>query len=327
MIYCKKALIKKGIAMTPNQKKKRLIALATVLIAFVVLALLNTIEFQTPEITTNAPYAPDTLSPESFYPTPEGDLSNESGYLVKDLTPSYSRNGLTEDLATANDYPYTDFFKAYFKALADGDGDALNALYSEVYFRNHPRIPAFSRQYLYDVTVNYFDEAEITVADSAEDEKYIGRTLAYFEVTYRIYQNDGSFRRDIVDDIAITQIFTLLLDKSGANPKLNSISYWNSNKEPADVGALLPVILPLVWLGIALVALIVSLILKKKGFFSLPLAAFVAFLVSTAATLVWQLTAFAVCLAAAIFLLRRLAKRTKSEATETTEEPSQRSVL
>ncbi len=304
--------------MKLSQKQKRLLALALVLIAFTVLALLNTVDFsKTPEITTNAPYAPDTLPPDSFYPTSDGDLSKETEYLTKDLTPSYTtRNGLTEDLATAADYPYTDFFKAYFAALQNGDSEALNNLHSEVYFRNHTPYTAFSKQYLYDVTISYFDQATIEKADSAEDQIYIGRQLTYFEVTYRIYKNDGSFRRDIVDDMAITQIFTLLLEKDGSNPKLNSISYWNTNTTPAEPITLLPLILPLIWLGITVISLTVLLILKKRIWLTVPLAAFSAFLVSISQTLVWQTVTFIAVFLLAFSLVLFLKKKKEKKTSD-----------
>lgn len=305
--------------MNLSQKQKRLLVLATLLVAFVILALLNTVEFKTPDVTTQAPYAPDPLPPESFYPTPEGDLSSEAGYLMKDRVPAYTKEGLTEDLATAHDYPYTDFFKAYFTALQNGDAKSLNSLYSEVYFRNHKPFTAFSKQYLYDVTVSYFDEATIEKADSEEDQKYIGRKLVYFEVTYSIYKNDGSFRQDIVDEMAITQIFTLLLDKNDANPKLNSISYWKndqSNTEPSD---LLPLLLPVIWIGIAIISLVIALIVKRKTLYGIPLSAFCAFLVSMYLSLIFQIVSFLSFFAlffSLVFYLNRRAAKIKAASND-----------
>ena len=304
--------------MKLTQKQKRLLALGLVLVAFITLAVLNTVDFTTPEMTTNAPYAPDTLPDQSFYPTPDTDLSNDPAYLIKDLTPSYTTvNGLTEDLATAYDPPYTDFFKSYFAALQNGDAQALNALHSEVYFRNHSPYQSFSKQYLYDVTVNYYGKDKINHADSDADQKYVGCYLTYFEVTYRIYQNDGSFRRDIVDDMAITQIFTLLSDKTEQNPKLNSVSYWSGERPKSEPTALLPLILPLVWIGVAVISLTVVLILKKRVWLALPLAAFIAFLVSTKALPIWQLLSFVAVFASTFALFLFLKKKNERKTSNT----------
>lgn len=307
--------------MKPSPKQKRLLALGLVLVAFVTLALLNTVDFsKTPEISTNAPYAPDTFPLESFYPTPTEDLSSERAYQKLDRTPSYTtKDGLTEDLDTAYDPPYTEFFKSYFAALQKGDAKALNALHSEVYFRNHAEYESFSRQYLYDVSVKYFDKDVIDKADSAADEKYIGWQLTYFEVTYRIYKNDGSFRRDILNDMAITQIFTLLSDKTNGNPKLNSISYWTSDEPTTEPATLLPLILPLVWLGLTLISLTVLLILKKRVLLALPLAAFLTFLVSTAGSPLVQLVAFLLLSPALFLLFTYLAKRKAAHDTESSD--------
>ena len=137
----------------------------------------------------------------------------------------------------------------------------------------------------------------------------------YFEVTYSIFKNDGSFRRDITDDDKITQIFTLLCDKNGNDPRLNSISYWQNDNTATDSPSLLPLILPLVWLGVTVVSLLVILVLKKKPLLAIPLAAFIAFLVSTGAVLLWQILAFVLTLALCV-LAYFLSKNKKKPSIE-----------
>lgn len=295
--------------MKPSLKQKRLIALVAVIVCFVTLALLSSIDFsKTPELSTNAPYTPDTLPEIAFY-DPYIDRANDPTYLTKDLIPSYEVDGVIDTLDSAYRTPYVEFFMDYLTALSNGDAAAIDALCSEVYFRTHDKQKSFSKQYLYDVTIRYFDEATIEKADSREDEKYIGRKLVYFEVTYSIFKNDGSFRRDITDDDKITQIFTLLCDKNGNDPRLNSISYWQNDNTATDSPSLLPLILPLVWLGVTVVSLLVILVLKKKPLLAIPLAAFIAFLVSTGATLVWQIFAFILTLALCVLFLFFIKKR------------------
>lgn len=274
-------------------KKKRLIVLFSLVAVFVILALLNTIDFSgTPEISTNAPYAPDTLPEHHFYPAPDGDLSNDAAYVKEDRTPAYiDQNNNEEDLTASLDAPFGKFFIDYLAALKNGDHAALNALYSEVYCRNHAPYSPFTKQLLYDVTIKYLYKDTIKTADTAADKAYLGWHLTYFEVSYKIYRNDGSFRRDIVDDMTIVQVFTILTDTHDSDPHLNSISYYRSGntEEPNDTTSLLPLIMPLVFAGLFVVLLVLSLIIKKPFPIALAVSTFTAFLVSVKFTLLWQI--------------------------------------
>ena len=306
---------------TPESlKKKRLIALVAVIIAFVILALLNTIDFTgTPSVSTNAPYAPDTLPDIDFYPAPDGDLSMDKNYVKEDRTPSYtSADQTVDDLSESLDSPYSNFFVTYLDALKRGDHTALNALHSEVYFRNHAPYGSFSRQLLYDVEIRYLYKDKITTAESEADRQYVGRYLTYFEVEYKIYHNDGSFRRDIVDDMAIVQIFTLLPDQNGSNLRLNSISYYRPNlPSDADKPSILPLVMPLVFAAMTVISLVVFLIVKKHFAAALTVSSFAAFLVSIKFTLVWQITAFVFVFALAFELLHYLKKKKAPKDTLT----------
>lgn len=307
----------------PSLKKKRLIVLVTVILAFVVLALLNTVDFsKTPETTTRAPYTPAPLDDSYFAVDPTVDYAKDPVYLAKDRTPLYTdKSGTTEPLATAADYPYTDFFRSYFDALQKGDHKALNSLYSDVWYRKHTPLTNLTPQLLYDVTVTRIAEYTINTAESEADRPYLGWKLITFEVNYRIYQNDGSFRRDIAGDMAIVQIFDLLTDEGKNAPKLNAVSYYEpiTPQEPDDTASsLLPLILPLVWIALAVIALVLTLILKKSWALSLAVSTFASFLVSITAKLPWQLVTLALTFAATFALLFFIKKKKSPKTDETT---------
>lgn len=299
-----------------NLKKKRLTVLFSVIAVAVILALLNTIDF-TPATTptSTAPYTPDTQPIQNFYPAPEGDIMKDKTYLALDRTLNYTFGTQTviPDATNRYDSPYDNFFLRYFDALQKGDENALNALHSPIFFRTHGRFSSLSPQMVHDIKVlRLSDPVTVTEAESEEDRAYLGASLITFEVRYKIFKNDGSFRRDIVDDEVIAQIFTLLLEKNGTLT-LNKISYYRPSAplDPdSDPKTMLSLVMPLVWLAATVIAGVLTLILKKK---KLPLAlavgAFSAFLASTGLSLLFQIPTFLIVFGGVYFLVPKLIKK------------------
>ncbi|MBQ7364300.1 MAG: hypothetical protein IJW46_01735, partial [Clostridia bacterium] len=277
--------------------------------------LLNTLDF-TPNVdsASSEAYIPETQPIQNFYPTPEHDIMTDKGYLALDRTLSYSFESqvVSPDNDTLFDSPYDRFFLTYFKALQEGNDTALNDLHSKVYFRDRALFSGVNPQMVYDMEViRISDEMIITTAETKEDEAYLGASLIAFEVRYKIYQNDGSFRRDIVDTEVIPQVITLLLQKNGTLA-INSVSYYRpitSVTPDSDADALLSLIMPLVWLGILVILAVLGVILKKLWAFSGSAAAFCAFLVSIKGALWWQILAFSLVFALIFVLVRLIAKK------------------
>lgn len=301
-----------------NLKKKRLLVLLGVLLATAVLVLLNMVDF-TPAVddVTTEPYTPETQPIQNFYPAPEGDIFKNQGYLRLDRTLHYTYNSQTvsPDRNNRFDQPYDAFFLDYFEALQKGDAKTLNALCSEVYFRTHDKLSSISPQMVYDLEIiRTGDPVIITEAEKEEDKAYLGDSLVFFEVRYKIYQNDGSFRRDIVDDEVIPQIFTLLIGDDG-RLSLNAISYFRptqpSGGDRAD-GELLSLVMPLVWLVLFVVLLVTALIVKKRLLLSLTLSALVTFLVSIKGMLLLQVLSFLLVTVACFFLLKLIKAKKKA---------------
>lgn len=311
-----------------NMNKKRLIILLAALGVLLILVLLNSIDFEkTPtEEAPEAPYVPETYYAYYFVdPDYESNIFENAEYTKLDRTISYTYNGQTVDLknnlktgsAEIYDPPFGDFFAKYFAALAKGfDGSSntklgFNAYYSEVYFRSHKPFGQFAPQKVYDIDVRRVSDLQtITSEEKEEDAIYVGCTLTSFEVRYRIYQNDGTFRRDILGDDILVQYIDLLGDQSG-NYTINSVGYGRHVvAEPDD--SILPLILPIVWIVLTLVALVLFFILKKKPLLLASAVTFVTFLVSISGSILWQFVAFGVLTAALVLYLilkRRKAKK------------------
>ncbi len=298
-------------------QKKRLTVLFIILAAFVVLALLNTLEFKAPTLPEDTtPYTPPEQPIQNFYETDEKILSDKT-YLSKNRKVYLSRGGETIILDEKTTDPCGKLLYAYLSALKAGDVKLLNSLHNENFFKHHDRFTALSHQALYDIEIKTLVETfEYTDPVTEEDKQYVGCHLTVFEVRYKIYKNDGSFRRDIVDDEMIPQIFTLLTKKNGLT-EINSIAYYapGTPEEPPKA-SLLPLIMPLVFSALALVLLVLWLILKKAPLLFLTLASFVSFLVSVKFSLLWQILAFLLVFSALFGYFLYKKKKTPPEASD-----------
>ena len=288
-----------------NLKKKRLLVLVGIVVILLVLVLLNSIDFKsTPvEEEAQAPYTPDTYPAYHFVdPDYESNIFENSVYQKLDHSIAYTYNNQTLDLKNnlkttdlkSYDAPFDEFFVKYFTALAKGNSSkTFDAFYSDVYFRTHESFKNFAPQKVYDIEIlRKTDPQIITEEAKEEDAAYIGCTLTTFEVSYRILDNDGTFRRDILDEDVIVQYIDLLGDTSG-NYTINAVGYGR-HKVDSPEESLVPLILPIVWIVLTIVTLVLAFILKKKAILLSAAVAFITFLVSISGSLVWQFIAFGV---------------------------------
>lgn len=311
-----------------NLKKRRLIVLLATIGVLILLVLLNAIDFEKSptEEAPEAPYVPETYYAYYFVdPDYDSNIFENSDYMKLDRTIAYTYSGQTVDLknslkdgsAEIYDPPFDNFFAKYFAALAKGNADgSFDALYSEVYFRTHKSFSNFAPQKVYDIDVRRVsDEQTITSEEKEEDAIYVGCTLTSFEVRYRIYQNDGSFRRDILGDDILVQYIDLLGDLNG-NYTINSVGYGRHKVTPPD-DSILPLILPIVWIVLTLVATVLFFILKKKPILLAAAITFITFLVSISGSLLWQFVAFGILAVAFVLYLVWKCKFAKKSSTKT----------
>ena len=318
------------ITKKKNLKKKRLIVLFAALAVLLLLIFLNTLDFESSptEQAPPAPYAPETYPIFDFCePDYESNIFDNPEYKVLDHSIHYTFNNqsvsLNNTLKTLDhesyDPDFDAFFVNYFTALAKGvktsaDTMAFNAFYSDVYFRNHTSFTRFAPQKVYDIDiVRRTNEQIITSEEKEEDAIYVGSTLTSFEVRYKIYQNDGTFRRDIISDDVIVQYIDLL--RHDGKLTINAIGYARHSAAPAD-DSLLPLILPLVWLVLAIVCIVLFIIIKKLPYALCAACLFVTFLVSMSGPLLWQFVVFGILgVATTLFLLLRH-RKAKKQPTE-----------
>ena len=160
------------------------------------------------------------LPPEAFYPADySANIMDNQAYLSLDRSIYYMNYGTGEPLTEENYQTVgiaSSFFYHYFDSIIKGDVAAYRAMLTDNYIEALEPPEKFTMQMLYDIEVNQ--------SHSASTATYQGKTVKvhHFAVSYKIFENNGTFRRDIASNQSVTQYYDLFFfdDKI----LLNSIS-------------------------------------------------------------------------------------------------------
>ncbi len=142
------------------------------------------------------------------FPDWESDIFENPAYLDKNRYITYVEGGMA---VTIVDEDYTGYgevtamFADYIYALTHGYAEMLNSFYADEFFANRDRWEAITMQKIYDVRVERILEGDIT------HETYGRVTRHIYKLTYKIMQNDGTFRADVKSD-AEKPLFYEILD-------------------------------------------------------------------------------------------------------------------
>lgn len=148
---------------------------------------------------------------EFFYPTYQGDIMQYESYLELDRKIQYcadpSGQGMTTSIEDDNEDEFPAsvlFLRDYIQTVIAGDVNAYNAMFNEAYYEeNEPQKP-FSPQMIYRTRITYRLEQM-----DGED-----KMIAYW-LEYMIFENDGSFRRDIASNASRRQNVVLRIKPDG----------------------------------------------------------------------------------------------------------------
>lgn len=160
-----------------------------------------------------------------YDPDWESDIFQNKEWLEKSRFITYTENGMSIGLVDGDHSPYgrpVEMFGKYVDALMRGDAELVNSFYTADYFESHERFERITMQKLYDIEVEYISRSETTIGGKAVD-KYI------YRFTYKIMENDGTFRNDLVSDATRSQYYTLIDD--GEAVKISDISYIYTEQE------------------------------------------------------------------------------------------------
>ena len=241
-----------------SNKKKAKRLLIFLGIALVVLLLLNLIPFdkltelaleEIPEETEPAvTYADEFFVPPDY----DEDVMLDEIYTKFNLDMTFSRDGESFGITEANADGYGAvclLFYNYFEALKAGDTDACNALFTDDYFAEQDKFN-FAPQKVYDMTVSVVRSEYLLNGDAKGN--YKGYTVAYCEVAYKIYQNNGTLRRDFYEDNVTLPLIFEVLEKDGEASINQIISIRNNENEEPKGGS---IIMYVIWIAIIALAI------------------------------------------------------------------------
>lgn len=150
-----------------------------------------------------------------YHPDWETNIFEYEPWLEKNRHITYKEGGMSTVIADDGYGEYgieVEFMALYFKALMNGDADALCGFYSDGYLEANGRFDKFTMQKVYDIVLERID-----VKDDAGNSTYI------YKVSYKILENDGTFRDDVLSDGVRPQYYTIVDD--GVELKITAVSY------------------------------------------------------------------------------------------------------
>ena len=208
------------VEQNKKMRKKLLIALAVVVgvVAILITVLLIVQACQAKE--------DDAFSlPENyFYPTYHGDIFEYEDYLEKRPDVIFycdDPNGVgrTTSIDADREDEFTSevlYLRDFLLIMMHADIDAYNNCFNEIYYKKHQKKTEFSQQMIYDAEIRFMGEEE-----AASGEK----TTTYY-LLYKLYQNDGSLRRDVGSDAIVPMRVVLRTTPEGQI----SISEWATTR-------------------------------------------------------------------------------------------------
>ncbi len=117
------------------------------------------------------------------------------------------------------------FLYDYINCIIEGKSDEYASYFSQEYVKNNeslvskgltiPIYSTFTMQGLYDIKINTVSREDDTDGDGVFVERY--------EISYKIFENNGTFRRDILPSEPRTLVYTLYTNKSIT--KINNITF------------------------------------------------------------------------------------------------------
>ncbi len=144
------------------------------------------------------------------------DITTVKGYMELDRDIHYKDGAETVMITDANlEFygPDVQFFSRYFDYAINGDYEAYNQLFTDHYYETNEPYYSFTQQMIYDIVIE-----KLSTTESAKGVFYA------YNVTYKIYRNNGTFRNDIGSDGAKTLYFELL--QSGDSILIDRITYY-----------------------------------------------------------------------------------------------------
>ncbi len=203
---------------TTADKKKIKKALIVIVCAFAALGVLLGILALVTELLKSDN---DDISYEDFRffePDYSKNILEDELYLIHNRSIYYTRYGIENIITESNAKgisPSASLFYDYFNCIINGDYQQYPQFFTQALLNSGDfSVPEkFTMQGLYDIHVTLHSVQNVDGMEGVNAEIY--------EVSYRIFENNGTFRRDILPDESRTLVFEVYI--SGGTAKINSI--------------------------------------------------------------------------------------------------------
>lgn len=198
----------KTVLAKNNVMKKRILIVGAIVLAVLILLFV-------------ALWVADTLAKRNvgvpdgtyeFYPPYDGDIMENPEYLALNRMVDYCNDplgyGLRQSITDENEEEFDDavlFLRDYLQTVIAGDAQSYNGFFNHTYFEDNEPKSAFYQQMLYNMVI-YFESTE---------KQDGGDTLTTYRLEYMIYQNNGSFRKDVGSDAILPRHVTVRIGADG----------------------------------------------------------------------------------------------------------------
>lgn len=253
-----------NIPKKTKNKKRALIFIFAMLGLLALLLLLNYL----PDMISSDDTPAQTAAPAKTYPpewfvTPDydADLDDDADYQKIDRHLHYKVGNETFMIdGDAETYgALCVFWDSYFKAAIGGDETKLASMHTDAYIKKFGEFGQIAPQKICDISVEQVSRAELT------DGEYVGCFRSFFLVSYKIIDNNGTFRNDFIDDnVSVPLLYELIED--GDSVKINN--YSREIYTATVVKDKTPDILPFVIAAAAVIvgaAVVVVIFAKRKA--------------------------------------------------------------
>ena len=180
-----------------NEKKGKkigVVKLALMILGGIVLLLLTTVVLLYLLLPEKKPEPQKEIR---FYPVVEQNIFENQQYLAKDRSVYYCEDPAGYGRTTV---------------ITDADRETLKTLCTAEFLKAQP-LPDFTQQMLYDMHIYYQDE------EPQED----GSKKFMYRLEYKIFQNNGTYRRDVGSDGAKAEYLVLWVSQDGTDIKIDEI--------------------------------------------------------------------------------------------------------
>lgn len=144
----------------------------------------------------------DDIKSLSFYPADyDENIFEDEEYMSLNRYLSYTKGSDTYTI-TDSEYSRYDvtvgFFAEYFDSVINGEYETYDEYFTDEYFEENSNKSRFTPQKLYDINVKFKSTKAVD-----------GATSYIYYVTYKIFENNGTFRNDIESDSARMLVYEL----------------------------------------------------------------------------------------------------------------------